>query len=245
MKYSDNISKGFATSLSIVLSFVAGVIMFDFHVTPAFLLGTALVVSATWLYNQPDSSAARTHRLLSTPHGDDKVNLTPPHSAIRPTPSWPTQAPVSMTGRNLGGAAGPSYQRSHSSISAQSALGPDMVVDPIQGYPQPAMDYSVGGKGLQHVFNEEARRASQGSTPDLRGQARRAPSAGAGAALKKESWTPPWVPVTGVSNQQGSHPTNGGASSLANLGGRGLSGSPTLRQDSFSSVSGNGNRRGT
>ncbi|KDE08562.1 hypothetical protein MVLG_01338 [Microbotryum lychnidis-dioicae p1A1 Lamole] len=51
----DNIMKGFATSLPIILSFIAGMILFDFHVTPAFLVGTCLVVGATYLYNQPES----------------------------------------------------------------------------------------------------------------------------------------------------------------------------------------------
>jgi len=51
---SDNIMKGFATSLAIVLSFVAGVILFEFQVTTSFLVGTAMVVAATYLYNLPD-----------------------------------------------------------------------------------------------------------------------------------------------------------------------------------------------
>lgn len=51
IKYSDNILKGFATSLSIVLSFLASVVLFDFHITFSFLLGSAIVMNATWLYN--------------------------------------------------------------------------------------------------------------------------------------------------------------------------------------------------
>ncbi|KAF9532866.1 nucleotide-sugar transporter-domain-containing protein, partial [Crepidotus variabilis] len=53
IKYSDNILKGFATSLSIVLSFLASVVLFDFEITPAFLIGASTVLSATWMYNQP------------------------------------------------------------------------------------------------------------------------------------------------------------------------------------------------
>ena len=53
IKYSDNILKGFATSLSIVLSFLASVILFDYRITSAFLLGASIVLAATWLYNQP------------------------------------------------------------------------------------------------------------------------------------------------------------------------------------------------
>lgn len=53
IKYSDNILKGFATSLSIILSFLASVLLFDFRITPGFLLGSSTVLAATWLYNQP------------------------------------------------------------------------------------------------------------------------------------------------------------------------------------------------
>jgi len=53
IKYSDNILKGFATSLSIVLSFLASVALFNFHITPSFVIGASTVLSATWIYNQP------------------------------------------------------------------------------------------------------------------------------------------------------------------------------------------------
>ncbi|KAF9484730.1 nucleotide-sugar transporter [Pholiota conissans] len=52
IKYSDNILKGFATSLSIVISFLASVALFDFQMTITFILGSAIVLIATWLYNQ-------------------------------------------------------------------------------------------------------------------------------------------------------------------------------------------------
>lgn len=53
IKYSDNILKGFATSLSIVLSFLASVILFDFRITPSFVIGASTVLCSTWMYNQP------------------------------------------------------------------------------------------------------------------------------------------------------------------------------------------------
>jgi len=53
IKYSDNILKGFATSLSIVISFLASVALFDFQITFTFILGSVIVLIATWLYNQP------------------------------------------------------------------------------------------------------------------------------------------------------------------------------------------------
>ncbi|TFK30252.1 nucleotide-sugar transporter [Coprinopsis marcescibilis] len=53
IKYSDNIMKGFATSLSIVLSFLASVVLFDFRITLSFVVGATTVLGATWMYNQP------------------------------------------------------------------------------------------------------------------------------------------------------------------------------------------------
>lgn len=57
IKYSDNILKGFATSLSIVISFLASVALFDFKITITFVLGSVIVLIATWLYNQHSSLA--------------------------------------------------------------------------------------------------------------------------------------------------------------------------------------------
>ncbi|KAJ6531595.1 nucleotide-sugar transporter-domain-containing protein [Mycena vulgaris] len=53
IKYSDNILKGFATSLSIILSSLASVALFHFSITPSFIIGASTVLCATWMYNQP------------------------------------------------------------------------------------------------------------------------------------------------------------------------------------------------
>ncbi|KAL4247303.1 UDP-galactose transporter [Abortiporus biennis] len=58
IKYADNILKGFATSLSIVISFLASVALFNFHMTLTFILGSTVVLVATWMYNQPDTSSS-------------------------------------------------------------------------------------------------------------------------------------------------------------------------------------------
>ena len=44
VKYADNILKGFATSLSVILSAVASVFLFDFHVRGVFIVGAGLVL---------------------------------------------------------------------------------------------------------------------------------------------------------------------------------------------------------
>ncbi|XP_012887834.1 PREDICTED: UDP-galactose translocator isoform X3 [Dipodomys ordii] len=53
VKYADNILKGFATSLSIVLSTVASIRLFGFHLDPLFALGAGLVIGAVYLYSLP------------------------------------------------------------------------------------------------------------------------------------------------------------------------------------------------
>lgn len=58
IKYADNILKGFATSLSIVISFLASVALFNFEITVSFIVGATVVLIATWMYNQPDSSSS-------------------------------------------------------------------------------------------------------------------------------------------------------------------------------------------
>lgn len=58
IKYADNILKGFATSLSIVISFLASVALFHIEITVTFLVGALVVLVATWLYNQPDTACA-------------------------------------------------------------------------------------------------------------------------------------------------------------------------------------------
>ena len=53
IKYADNILKGFATSLSIVLSSILSVFLFDYTITLMFTVGGALVISAVYLYSIP------------------------------------------------------------------------------------------------------------------------------------------------------------------------------------------------
>ncbi len=74
IKYSDNIMKGFATSLSILISFLASVILFNFKLTPSFMLGSTTVLVATWMYNQPSivppTSAAAISGVREKEYGD-------------------------------------------------------------------------------------------------------------------------------------------------------------------------------
>jgi UDP-sugar transporter A1/2/3 len=58
IKYADNILKGFAAALSIVLSSVISYFFLsDFHPTRYFLLGVLLVLASTALYNWPQPTS--------------------------------------------------------------------------------------------------------------------------------------------------------------------------------------------
>ncbi|KAJ4295154.1 UDP-galactose transporter Gms1 [Kalmusia sp. IMI 367209] len=74
INYADNIAKNFATSLSIIVSCVASAYFFDFQITMAFAVGTAVVLSATYLYTQPDAPKPTTtqiHDLEGTTTGNE------------------------------------------------------------------------------------------------------------------------------------------------------------------------------
>ncbi|KIX99102.1 uncharacterized protein Z520_05563 [Fonsecaea multimorphosa CBS 102226] len=58
IKYADNILKGFATSLSIILSTIASIFIFNFVPTIYFLFGSILVFLATYLYSVPEAPKA-------------------------------------------------------------------------------------------------------------------------------------------------------------------------------------------
>ncbi|GAA5912959.1 uncharacterized protein JCM6883_006270 [Sporobolomyces salmoneus] len=53
--HADNLLKCFATSLSILLSLVASVLLFDFTITPGIAVGASLVLAATLAYTSPST----------------------------------------------------------------------------------------------------------------------------------------------------------------------------------------------
>lgn len=52
VKYADNILKGFATSLAIIVSCIVSVYIFNFRITYSFSVGTTLVLMATYMYSR-------------------------------------------------------------------------------------------------------------------------------------------------------------------------------------------------
>ncbi|KAK3831488.1 MAG: nucleotide-sugar transporter [Linnemannia gamsii] len=59
VKYADNILKGFATSLSIIISGMISVYFFDFEPSIQFQMGTLVVILSTFLYGRPDAAIPR------------------------------------------------------------------------------------------------------------------------------------------------------------------------------------------
>lgn len=58
VKYADNILKGFATSLAIIISCIASIYIFDFNLTLKFTFGAALVICSIFLYGYDPKKAA-------------------------------------------------------------------------------------------------------------------------------------------------------------------------------------------
>lgn len=97
---ADRIRKGFATSLSIIISFLASVALFNYPITFSFVAGACIVLGATFLYNSP-----------SIPD----VAPTRTTMAVAPGSPIPTSAPI------LGEPQAPS--RTSSVINLLAGLG--------------------------------------------------------------------------------------------------------------------------
>lgn len=59
VKYADNILKGFATSLAIVLSCIFSIYLFHFNLTLQFTCGAALVIASIFLYGFDSKKTAK------------------------------------------------------------------------------------------------------------------------------------------------------------------------------------------
>ncbi|WVQ73939.1 hypothetical protein IAR50_003520 [Cryptococcus sp. DSM 104548] len=102
IRYSDNIMKGFATSLSIVISFMASVALFSYPITLTFVLGASTVLFATYSYNAPapaNSLAPRTS--IAVAPGSPITTSAP----ILGEPEKPSRASSVINLLGLGGAS--------------------------------------------------------------------------------------------------------------------------------------------
>ena len=76
VKYADNILKGFATSLSIILSCIASVFLFDYVISLRFTVGALLVIIAIYLYGRPSSSKTSQPTLPLDSSKDSAITTT-------------------------------------------------------------------------------------------------------------------------------------------------------------------------
>ncbi|KAG4090274.1 nucleotide-sugar transporter [Neocallimastix lanati (nom. inval.)] len=64
VKYADNILKGFANSLSIVLSCIISYFLFDFNITLLFIIGCGLVLLSSYLYGKKKITIINKYKIL-------------------------------------------------------------------------------------------------------------------------------------------------------------------------------------
>lgn len=74
VKYADNILKGFATSLAIVLSCIVSIYLFNFELTTQFAFGTILVIVSIFLYGH-DPTKGKSVKKVSTVKDDEEKLL--------------------------------------------------------------------------------------------------------------------------------------------------------------------------
>uniref|UniRef100_A0A8C9UUJ2 Solute carrier family 35 member A2 n=1 Tax=Spermophilus dauricus TaxID=99837 RepID=A0A8C9UUJ2_SPEDA len=93
VKYADNILKGFATSLSIVLSTVASIRLFGFHLDPLFALGAGLVIGAVYLYSLPRGAVKAIASTSASASGEQRFS---PAAWFGKPQHWPGAQPLGM-----------------------------------------------------------------------------------------------------------------------------------------------------
>ena len=94
IRYSDNIMKGFATSLSIIISFLASVALFSYPITLAFIAGSTIVLAATFMYNTPAQASGGPLTGLSLSRGEKSKVRSRKDVAIPPGSPISTSAPI-------------------------------------------------------------------------------------------------------------------------------------------------------
>ncbi|ALC48781.1 Csat, partial [Drosophila busckii] len=73
VKYADNILKGFATSLAIIISCIASIYIFNFNLTLQFSAGAALVIASIFMYGYDPGRAANVKSHATTSADEEKL----------------------------------------------------------------------------------------------------------------------------------------------------------------------------
>ncbi|EMC98515.1 hypothetical protein BAUCODRAFT_121381 [Baudoinia panamericana UAMH 10762] len=72
VSYADNIAKNFATSISVLISFLASIVFFDMHLSLSYLVGALLVVAATFVYNAEPAEPSKVPPIKVSDFGTDE-----------------------------------------------------------------------------------------------------------------------------------------------------------------------------
>ncbi|CAO1634907.1 unnamed protein product [Parajaminaea phylloscopi] len=84
MRWADNILKCFAVALALLLTSLLSIPLFDFHLTPSFVLGAGLTLAATALYQtRSGGAAAAVVRKAGAPANEDEGVYPAPEATHR------------------------------------------------------------------------------------------------------------------------------------------------------------------
>ncbi|KAL8939030.1 MAG: hypothetical protein Q9216_003579 [Gyalolechia sp. 2 TL-2023] len=97
VNYADNIAKSFAMSISILISLCASIWFFEFKMTRNFMIGTSVVLFATYLYNKHDGRSRPAPLRI---HEYEKTTIDPKSSGGRSTPIKYPATPLRREGRS-------------------------------------------------------------------------------------------------------------------------------------------------
>lgn len=128
INHSDKIPKNLATSISIILSTLASFWLFDFEVTSNFLVGTATVLVATYLYGNPSLGPNQgkvrpppiridNYEKDTSEGGDSAPSSSPKDFSIK----LPTTPLLDVGGHSTSRPTSPSHPRTSASRSASGS----------------------------------------------------------------------------------------------------------------------------
>ena len=196
IKYADNILKGFATSLSIVISSLASMALFHFQLSVTFALGSLVVLIATWMYNQPECSSKE----------------TPARSCRRWTWHWrrPIYTPLRNASSDLPMSSGRVSR--HGSTSSLSSLSSSRSSSPSQIHHAPSRSFPSSPIEREVLLDEKSSSPRMSPQPHFAAPPRitELASSSSGLRVPEGNAYPPSRPSSALS----SHPTSRPASAM-------------------------------
>lgn len=110
--------KGFATSLSIVISFLASVALFSYPITLAFVTGSSIVLAATFMYNSPGTPQEQSSRTKVAVAPGSPITTSAP---ILGEPERPSRTSSVINLLGLGGSNANSRKPSSTDLRSQAS----------------------------------------------------------------------------------------------------------------------------